>query len=191
MKKLHCVCMLTGLVLLAACNNAKQKTNKPDATEKKSEQGTVAPTGSGDNIISFSVNGEQVNSSGWNISRFNFGSGAGTSINVTSNMHEEPKTINININSDKPGTYSLQSGMSTIKTPGVAYGSYKPDYMGDMGNTYSFKDGEFVIISIDTAAGVLNATFHGTAKNMKGESVTISDGKVINGKLKTGLTKMN
>ena len=60
-----------------------------------------------------------------------------------------------------------------------------------MGNHFSFQDGDFTIVSIDTTAGLLNATFHGTAKNMKGETVTITDGKVINGKLKSTVGKMS
>jgi len=113
MRKLYFTIAMTGLVLLTACNNDKPKTSDA-VTDKKNEQpvtNTNVNSSSGDNIISFSVNGEAVKSSGWAISRFDFGNGTGTCVNVTSNMHEQPKTINININGDKPGTYSLQSGL--------------------------------------------------------------------------------
>jgi hypothetical protein len=176
------------VLLLAGCNN-KKASDKESTTDKKESADNKLTSSSQHNVILFTVNGEKVTSSGWNISRFNFGNGAGNSVNLTSNMHEQPKTINININGDRPGVYPLQSGLGTLKTPGVAYGSYTPDYMNGIGNHFSFKDGEFEIISIDTVAGSLNAKFHGTAKNMKGESVTITDGQVIDGKLKTGVTQ--
>jgi hypothetical protein len=185
MKKHPFVNLLLWALLLAACNNDKKtsagkKESKPDNTGQRSALR---------NTIFFTVDGKAVVSSGWNISRFDFG--AGTSVNVTSNMQVEVKTVNININGQKPGVYPLQSGLNTVKTPGVAYGSYKADYQGDMSKAYSFKDGEVVIQSIDTVAGILNLSFHGTAKNSKGETVTITDGKVINGILRPGISKLN
>jgi hypothetical protein len=178
--------LAAALLLLAACNNKKPDAEKKTGSENKpTDQESFFK-----NIITFKVDGESVTSSGWNISRFNFGSGAGTSLNVTSNMHEQPKTININVNGDKPGVYPFQLDLGTVKKAGIAYGSYNPDYMKEVGNHFSFKDGEFEIISIDTAAGLVNAKFHGTARNMKGQSVTITDGQVIDGKLKPGITQM-
>jgi hypothetical protein len=136
----------------------------------------------GGNQILFKVNGELVKTSGWNISRFDMG--RGIQLNITSNMHEEKRTIAFNINGWTPGTYSLEP---FAQEWGTAYGDYKPDY-DEMLNSFSFTDGEIIIESIDTAAGFLNATFHGTAKNNKG-SFSISDGKIIYGRLKNGTIK--
>jgi hypothetical protein len=183
---------LTGILIagamLIACNNEKKDSSNTSTETKK--EGT-SPKSNGQNVISFSVDGKQVTSSGWTISRFDFGTGAGTSVNVTSNMHEEPRTINININGDTPGSYTIGSGVAAMKNHGMAYGSYYADYLKDMSSPYSFTEGEFVIVSIDTTAGLLNANFHGTATNAKGESIKITDGKVIDGKLKAGVTKLN
>lgn len=188
MKNLNPVYWLFVVLLITACNNNKEST----ADKKDSNSATTAETknNSGDNIITFSVNGETVTSSAWNISRFDFGNGAGTCVNITSNMHQDPRSINVNINGDKAGTYTFENEMLTVKKPGVAYGSYAPDYLKDMSNKYSFKEGNFTISSIDTTAGIFNGTFSGTAKNSKGEAMTISDGKVINGKIKAGVVKL-
>ena len=174
--------------VLSACNSNSGSEKEKQTTEKKTEV-QETPKSSGDNIISFKVDGAEVTSSSWALGRFDFGNGAGVGVNITSNMHEEPRTININVDADKPGTYPFEHGLMVVKTPNVAYGSYKPDYMKQMMNSFSFQDGEFTIVSIDTTGGLFNATFHGTAKNQKGEMVTITDGKVINCKLRPGVTR--
>lgn len=180
---------ILGISILFSCNSkSDSNSEKEKPADKKTEVQSVS-TNSGDNLITFMVNNEQVNSSGWNIGFFDFGDGRGKGLNVASNMHQNPKTLNININGNKPGTYPFQYGLDDIKTSGIAYGSYKPDYMNDITNSYSFRDGEFVIVSVDTTARLLNATFHGTAKNRKGETVTITNGQVINGRLNPGITK--
>ena len=177
---------IPAVCFLLACNsNSTSEKEKP--ADKKTEV-QESNKGNGDNLISFKVNGEDVTSSGWAISRFDFG--GGMSVNVTSNMHLEPRTINVNINGETPGTYPFKRGMGITKTRGIAYGSYSPDYMKQIGNHFTFEDGEFTITSIDTTAGLLNASFHGNAINMKGETVTITDGKVVNGNLKSRIGKM-
>ena len=171
-----CAC----IVFAMACNNEKQKTNEPAATIKKKE---TQGNSTAENIISFNVNKEAVVSFGWNISRFDFGNKVGTSLNLTSGTAQQTKIIILNINGDKPGKYILESGLKSTTTPGVAYGSYSLDNLNDASNKFTFISGEFKIVSIDTTAGLLNATFLGTAKNTKGDHVDIKDGKVINGKM--------
>jgi hypothetical protein len=107
-------------------------------------------TTSQENIISFKVNGQEVTTSGWNISRLRM---MGLPVlNVTSDMHEIPQTINININGNVPGTYKfLPSG--GFKKDGYAYGSYFSNYKESMMNPFNFENGEFEIVSIDTTAG--------------------------------------
>lgn len=159
--------------IISSCSEATANNNNTATA------GTASV--SANNSITFKVNGTQINSSVWNLSR-SFLTGR-LVLNITSNMHEQPKTINININGDKPGTYPFVND-GGYKKEGFAYGSYFPDYMEDMMSSYRFESGEFSISSIDTAAGIVNATFFGTAKNLKGESFTITDGKVVNGELK-------
>ncbi|MDZ4793617.1 MAG: hypothetical protein SGI83_04995 [Bacteroidota bacterium] len=171
---------LSGIILLA-CNNDKK--NSSSETKSETPVSSEKTPASGDNRIVFTVDGKLVETTGWNIGYFDFGTGGGKQINITSNMNEEPRTVNFNINGDKAGTYAISSGLDAQR-PGIAYGSYTPDYKKDMLNVYSFESGELIIESIDAGNKTLNASFHAVAKNTKGETVTITDGKVINGKLK-------
>lgn len=189
MKNLSILFVLLIVIIISACNNKKKSS--ADKNETTTDNTITGKENSADNIVSFTANGEKITSSGCNISRFDFGNGAGTCVNVTSNMHKKPRSVNININGDKPGTYAFENEIQTIKKPGVAYGSYTPDFTKNIMEKYSFKDGSFIIESIDTTTGILNGTFSGTVKNDKDKSITISEGKIINGKLKLGVTKIN
>ena len=134
-----------------------------------------------DNEIQFSVDGKTVKTNGWNISRFDMGNGVG--LNITSDMHKDSRTIAFNLSGYKTGVYKISDRHSSNS----AYGDFKPDY-NDLLNSYSFKEGEINIISIDTVKGLLNASFSGMV--VKGsEQIKISDGKIENGKLKSGITK--
>ena len=166
-KFLRTLCIALGCITITSCSSTEAKM--PAQTQPASA----------DNQIVFKVNGEQVQTTGWNISRFNMGKGI--QLNITSNMHREKRTIAFNINGWAPGTYELQPFASE---GGTAYGDYKPDYE-KMLNSYPFTDGEITIEGIDTTAALLNATFHGTAKSMHG-AFSITDGKIINGKLTSG-----
>ena len=138
-----------------------------------------------DNVITFKVNNTTVVSSGWNISRSIMNDVI--VLNVTSNMHEEERTININVNGDKAGSYKfLETG--AYNKNGFAYGSYFSNYKEDMMHFYHFEDGQFVITAIDTLKGILNAEFSGTVKNDKGQIMSITEGQVKKGKLKPGVT---
>ena len=106
-------------------------------------------------------------------------------INITSDMHKEKRTIDVNLNGTKPGTYDLEEGGSL---GGKSHGGYYPDF-GDPSGTYRFINGSFVITELDTVQNVLNGTFSGTAKNSKGEIVNITEGKIIRGALKPGITR--
>jgi hypothetical protein len=163
-----------------ACNNDKKATNETTTNETQTDPGKSSD---GDNQVLFTVDGKEVRTSGWNIAYFDMGNGGAKQINITSNMHDDPRTVMFNVNGEKPGTYTISTGMDAQK-PGIAYGSYRPDYTNDMQNVYSFESGELVIQSIDPTTKTLNATFHAIAKNAAGATVTITDGKVINGKMK-------
>jgi hypothetical protein len=176
--------MLVALAAsLLSCNENKntETGNKPPADKNETA------TSSTDNRIQFKVNNGQVDAPGWNISRFDFGNGAGVGISLMSDMHTEPRTISININGQEPGVYKFQHGLTTIRTPGIAYGSYRPDYLKDMMNVYNFEDGEFVIEKIDTVNNIIDGSFSGTVKNNKGESLTVVEGKVVRGRIRAGV----
>ena len=133
-----------------------------------------------ENLITFKVNGKEVKTHGWNISRF---MGNGVSLNVTSNMHEDKRTLMLNLNGWTPGKYSLQNNNANNTYSG--YGHYKPDYSNVL-NAYNFQDGFFQIENIDTVKGLLNASFYGTVKQNE-EVLSITEGKIINGKLSPGI----
>ncbi|TMI93537.1 MAG: hypothetical protein E6H06_11370 [Bacteroidetes bacterium] len=57
------ICLLCTIALLfVSCNN--NKTSSAESSEKKSGD---ASSVTGENVISFKVNGDQVTTSGWNI----------------------------------------------------------------------------------------------------------------------------
>jgi len=168
----------TFAIFISSCNNTS-------ARETGAEQGAAALKEiTNDNVISYKVNGELVKTSGWNISRFQLINDSKQSLNLTTNMHEEKRTINININGTVPGEYVIK----TDKSGQNFYGSYFPDYINDLSNSYTFETGSFIITKIDTIKNILNARFWGTAKNIKGETIDIADGKIINGKLNADVT---
>jgi hypothetical protein len=168
--------MKLKIVLLAAISFLLTGWNNPGNTKKS------ADTISTDGTISFKVNGVLVKTSGFNISLFTLGGQHG--VNVTSNMNEDARTVNINVNSLKTGTYPFKHILGAYKTSGIAYGAYRPDYLKKMMDYYSFESGEFTIVSIDTVAHTFNATFSGKVKNNKGVQFEITEGKVTTAKLK-------
>jgi hypothetical protein len=176
MKEIALLCM--AALLTMSCNN--NKTGSTESSDKKSGASSSAD----ENVIRFKVNGDQVTTRGWNINRFTWNNQSAVWMNVTSDMHKEKRTINVNLNGDKPGTYNFdEKGVIMEKS----HGSYYPDF-SDPSTSYSFINGSFVITDVDTVHNILNGTFSGTVKNMKGETLTISDGKITNGALKSGIT---
>ena len=167
--------------LLCSCTN----NTGNNIAKKSASQQAVPVAGDVENFITFKVNNIPVATSGWNISR-SMMDGA-IVLNVTSNMHQEERTINININGDKKGKYSFLN-MGAYNKTGFAYGSFFYNYKEDLINPYHFEDGQFIITSIDTLKGVLDAEFSGTVKNNNGDRLTITEGKVKKGKLKPGVT---
>ena len=169
----------TFVVVGLSCSdsNAKETAIKTSGAPTK---GTI------ENLISYKVNGKLVTTTGWNISRFKLTSVSKESLNVTTNMHDEKRTINLNISGTEPGEYAANSDNISDHN---FYGSYFPDYLEDLRNSYTFQTGTFTITKIDTIKNILNASFSGTAKNIKGETIDITDGKIVNGRLTAGVTK--
>ncbi|MFI5133433.1 MAG: hypothetical protein ACHQEB_03810 [Chitinophagales bacterium] len=166
------ILLFAGAIVLLAWSNTTRNNNKE-----------AIDLNTGDGTISFKVNGAQVKTSGFNISLFSLSGQHG--VNVTSNMHEDVRTVSINVNALKPGTYPFKRGTGTYKTAGVAYGAYRPEYLKKMMDYYSFESGEFTIVAIDTTAHTFSATFSGKVKNSKGVQFEITEGKVSTTKLKS------
>jgi hypothetical protein len=173
-------------IFFCACSDSPRSNNATGTiNENTGAKGATGNSGQWEtNVISFKINGQLVKTSGWNISTYRLGKSEG--VNITSNMHEDARTVVININGLTSGTYNFTYGIKNITAPGVAYGSYRADYLKDMLNSYHFESGQFTITAIDTVNGILNGSFSGKAKNSNGIEVDITEGKVMNGKLKHG-----
>jgi len=168
-------------LLVVSCNS-----NNTASTGNSEKNSADASSSTGKNSISFKVNGDEVKTSGWNISLFRWSNQPAVWMNITSDMHKEKRTINVNLNGAKPGTYSFDDkGVIMEKS----HGSYHPDFTETL-NAYSFVSGSFVITDVDTMHHVLNGTFSGTVKNTKGETLNITDGKIVNGALKPGIISL-
>jgi len=168
-------------LLVVSCNS-----NNTASTGNSEKNSADASSSTDNNSISFKVNGDEVKTSGWNISLFRWSNQPAVWMNITSDMHKEKRTINVNLNGAKPGTYSFDDkGVIMEKS----HGSYHPDFTETL-NAYSFVSGSFVITDVDTVHHVLNGTFSGTVKNTKGETLNITDGKIVNGALKPGIISL-
>ena len=177
--------VLSMLCALIACNDSSKET-KTDTADKKSAEST-ATTSTGDNAITFKVDGKDVVSEGWVVQRFVWDDKTKTPwLNIVSDMHKEKQTINVNLNGAVPGTYNFTDG----RLLEISSGSYYPDYSSMM-DSYSFKSGSFNITEVDTVKGIVNGTFSGTVTNTANKSFTITEGKIINAKLKSGVTNIS
>ena len=138
-------------------------------------------SGGGSGNMSFRVDGSLVSTNVWNASYGNLFP-AFITTNITSNMYKDKRAVNININAVTNGTYNFIDGSTSALNK--AYGSYYPDYFGDISNTYQVTSGSFVVTSIDTIAKTFSGTFSGTATNSEsGATVSITEGVVTNGTL--------
>lgn len=129
--------------------------------------------------MSFKVDGTLVNTEEHNASYSNL-LPAFLTTNITSSMHVDKRTVNININAVSPGTYNFVSGTGTQNT---AYGFYFPDYFDFGGDAFAFNSGSFVVTEIDTIAKTFSGTFSGTAIETDGRTVSITEGRVTNASL--------
>jgi hypothetical protein len=182
MKQILISCFVSVLIIACQSNSA---VNNP---AKVIISSSLAAGDAETNVITFKVNGEPVKTAGWTISRVSWSSIPGALwLNITSDMHQEKRTININLDGSLPGEYFFNEDGGIQKK---SHGSYFPDYMGDMTKSYSFVSGSVRILSIDTIKNNINAVFSGMVKNLKGETFEITDGKIINGSLKSSVTKL-
>lgn len=182
MKK-DCWTILSAFFLLS-CNSAKDKK----APENESnDKGNVAVSSTGDNRIIFKADGGEVSTEGWVVQRFLWDEKTTSPwLNITSNMHKDKRTINVNLNNTIPGKYVITEGSLTTNS----HGAYFPDFFKPMEN-YSFAGGEFNLTEVDTVNNILNGTFSGIVKNSEGKTIQISEGKLINVKIKPGVTNLS
>lgn len=177
--------VLLAAVLFVACNNSSDN----NTGESKDTLPAAAPVKEPANDVSFMVADQSVTTKAWNINLFGQSNSNGVSFNVTTTQADSLPAVNINVNSIQPGTYSFISGAGTLNSPDKAYGEYSPAAVNGKRDHYFFQSGTVTISSIDTAAGILNASFEGEAKNEKGKSLTISKGKITEGVIKKGVTR--
>jgi len=169
-----------GFLLISCSNNS----GKNDNTANEETTGTSS---SGDNIITFKVDGEEISSTGWVVQRFVWDDQTpGVWINITSNMHKDKRTINVNLMGGTAGKYTFTETGGVLES---SHGSYFPDFSSPLKN-YLFASGEFNIAEVDTVNNVLSGTFFGTVKNSEGQTLTITEGKIINGKLTPGIVNL-
>ncbi|MCS6818560.1 MAG: DUF6252 family protein [Chitinophagales bacterium] len=128
--------------------------------------------------FSFKVNGVLVTSEVHNASVSLINGSLVT--NITSSMHKDKRTINININAVKAGTYPFVSGTNQ---PNTAYGIYYPSY-DNLFDTYSFESGSITISSIDTVARTISGTFSGKVRNSSSATFDITEGKFSSNNLR-------
>jgi hypothetical protein len=177
------VCLPLIALLLFACGQGEKTSS-----EKSSTSEANVSSESGDNAITFKVDGQQVNSSGWIVQRFVWDEKTPAPwLNITSNMHKDKRSINVNLNAANAGKYSFSETASIMTNP---HGSYFPDFGKPM-ESFSFVGGEFNITEVDTAKGILNGTFSITAKDINGKTISITEGKFTNLKLKSGVTNIS
>jgi hypothetical protein len=137
-------------------------------------------SGDSNNFVRFKVNGTLVTTSVWNTS-YGILTGTMLTCNVTSNMHQNEKTVNINVNAITPGEYNFI--LSPPNTPNTAYGLYYPKY-SDGYKYYSFKSGKFTITELDTVKKIYEGKFQGIVVNDAGEELQITEGEFRSTQLK-------
>ncbi len=173
---------LFAIMLFACGQNEKTTSTQTEGSDKSTT------SSSGNNAITFKVEGQQVNSEGWVVQRFVWDEKTPAPwLNITSNMHKDKRSINVNLNATNPASYSFSENASLMSS---SHGSYFPDFSKPL-ESYSFVSGEFNITEVDTAKGIVNGTFSGTGKDVNGKTVIISEGKLINLKLKSGVTNIS
>ena len=176
--------LLVAISFLTGCGSnysiPSEEHNAAANTDRKVNQNE------NQNLLVFKVNGKEVRTTLWSVSRFVWKNNiVRTLMNITSNMHDDKRTINVNLDGTVPAVYPLaQEGAGNKRS----YGSYYPDYLDDQINSYSFTSGAFELTEVDTVKNRVNGCFYGKVKNVKGDSLEITEGRIINGFLKVDIT---
>lgn len=137
----------------------------PPEDHHLAKQATAGNQYKSQNLVSFKVNGAGVKAKIWSLTRFGWKNNiAGILLNITSNMHDDKRSIDINLDAAVPGKYSLEQGTTLNNKSG---GSYNPDYISDQANNLSFINGVFELTEVDTVENRVNGCFYGKVKNKK------------------------
>lgn len=170
--------------IIISCNSNKEKK----ATDGKNSVTNKETAAISDDVsISFKADGALVKTQGWIVQRFLWDEKTPAPwLNITSNMHMDKRTINVNLNGSVTGKYILSDSEMMKNSHGV----YFPDYSKIMDN-YSFTSGEFNIMSVDTVKGLINGIFSGTVTNTDGKIIVIKEGQLINVKLNAGVNNLS
>jgi len=173
-----------AFICLLSCSDQKGENKTADDVSDNKTTNTSSSNAGGENVIRFKVDGADVSSAGWNIARFDLGKGE--MLNITSDMHKEKRAINVNLNGVGEGTYKL--GPINMGDKMTGYGTYYPDY-NDPLSAMSIIDGEVTITKMDQKDGVVDGTFKATVEK-DGKKIAITDGQIINGKLKPDVQRV-
>src|SRR6266404_5626997 len=118
MKNISLFCILA--LLAVSCNN-----NEAGNTESSNKKAGDTMSAGGENVIRFKVNGDEVTTSAWNIRRFTWSNQSAVWMNITSDVHKEKRTINVNLNGATPGTYNFDDEGVVMEK---SHGSYHADF---------------------------------------------------------------
>jgi hypothetical protein len=176
--------IIASLFLFAvACNSSSSTKEKESPAIKKpvsSETNNTLSETSG--TISFYLNGDEDLVS--------------TKADVMLNEINGKKTLTIaNMSADSKKHLVIDVNEPVVGRQGFdeqgKYGHPKATYMPDLlqaENTYTFNMGDLEITAIDLKnSGTISGTFSGSAKNKKGELISISKGKINNAKINGGV----
>ncbi len=168
------------VVAMGSCASPERRDAPADAAATTPE----ADAASSANTITFKADGAEVRTTGHNIARTRM---AGKVIlNITSSMHTDERTINVNLAGTAPGKYPLVEAGSGLQSSG---GLYFPRYSAP-GDAYTFTSGTFDITKVDTIANILEGTFSGSARNPEGKTVSITEGRITAGTLVPGIVDL-
>lgn len=170
---------LLAMVFAIACNSSKNDDPKADSSSTTTTETTSDAGDESKGTIAFKANGETVTTRIVNLAGFQFPNSP-KGLNVTSDMHQEKRTVNINLNGYTAGDYTFTK--ETIDKAQTAIGLYFPDY-SQASDSYNFVSGHINVSRFDTVNNVFEATFSGTTKNSEGKTIEITDGVVKNGKI--------
>ncbi|GEM_PF-2240319 len=180
------ILVIAALTIFTGCSTDYSIPTEKDTSVKPKDADNLPEAY---NLSTFKVNGELVNTTVWTISRFVTNSNlTNILLNITTDMHDDKRAINVNLGGSVPGIYPVAKFLSFNKSDNSAYGAYYPDYTGAPQNKYSFTSGAFNLTEVDTAYQRVNGSFYGSVKSSKEDSLEITEGKIINGFLKVDFT---
>lgn len=180
--KVFFVAAISSVVLaVGSCASSKSRDASADGLTTTGE----ANAAQSNNAITFKADGVEVRTTGHNIARTKMG--GKLFLNITTSMHTDERTINVNLAGIAPGKYPLVENGTGLQLSG---GLYFPKY-STPGDSYTFTSGSFDITQVDTIANILEGTFSGTARNAEGKTVSITDGRITAGSLVPGIADMD